>query len=1171
MFVSDFAFFDGVIYAIGGLTYGGTGYVLFKWDTTTSSWVGIPMTDLSVSRTLLVWDDGNGDALYVGGDPSSGNGLKSVQRTLDGSSFEILAFPNVGASSSYSVNKLEVWGDVATDSLTLTGQPLDTETVTIDGKVYTFQAVLTDVDGNVHIGAAAADSLDNLDRAIRGGTGAGTDFADSMVTHPTVTSVRTALVLKANARRAGEEFNFVVTAETLTNGAWTAGVMQGGRDEQLYAGGLFDSRSPLKGIARWDAPSANWVIVGLGLGDAFGQAVVNGLAAYDDGTGWHLFACGLFDRANGTATVVQNVAKFNGNDWENPGGGISVGGGGFVFAMVAHDDGDRIRLYCGGVNFATNRNLLAWDGSAWAPVGDHLEQILSSGVVEIRALLSHGSRLAIGGHFHQRGSTEGWGLLGRIAKHDLGPDSWEALAAGFDGAVFATAVVDGVLYAGGTFSRSGAIMVPWVAQWGGAAWSQVGNGQINGAVYAIAERVSGEVWFAGAFTIVGDDIPALRAAKVVGGAWASVGNFNAPVRAMVVTGGNVYLGGEFDVAGGAAGNLGLVEWDGSTWNTICDRLETTSGFPRILSLAISGGFLYVGGEFDRIGNSTGSIYTNNVARMNLTTKVWSAMASGVDGEVRSLAASGGFIYVGGAFQNILPSTVSPWIARWSSGGGWVAASLFNAATFHAPVNALIDVGGDVHAATMTSGASYNRHSVQRYDNPNWSTLGGSDGDFSDEILSLGHGSIGGSSDVYAGGKFVGGGDQSDAMTIPESLIVFWTRDGFKNAAGGVGNQAQDTPILNPSGTVHALRRFRLLGDACYRMFIGGTFVAASRDYCWGIAGLLERRWVRLQGGLYGGEGSRQAMGAVRRANGDLAVVGEFHTAMNRLIRLADLGTQSRLVTALGNAAKWVENQYWQALGGGIGGAGGLDVVEYGGDLIAFGENIPPMIFDDTAETWAALDPVFPASGSDFYSAVEIGGTLFIACEAFIAAAFRQVITWDGAVYADISPDPVNFTQGRKVIEYQGDLYACGQDFANGCVRKRSGGAWSYLGGAGAITGECRGIAWLDFDGGSRLMAVGDLTIGGTQYWAAVWNGSAWTGLAQLVGPNEQVHDVVAIQGVGVRKRFLIVGEIGLFTDPASVEDDVETVGCAEWDLATGWLVPTPQGGFNSGAVAAMLP
>ena len=57
-------------------------------------------------------------------------------------------------------------GTRATGTLTLSGQPLNTETVTIDGKVYTFQTVLTNSDGNVFIGATFADSISNLANAI---------------------------------------------------------------------------------------------------------------------------------------------------------------------------------------------------------------------------------------------------------------------------------------------------------------------------------------------------------------------------------------------------------------------------------------------------------------------------------------------------------------------------------------------------------------------------------------------------------------------------------------------------------------------------------------------------------------------------------------------------------------------------------------------------------------------------------------------------------------------------------------------------------------------------------------------------------------------------------------------------------------------------------------------
>lgn len=62
-------------------------------------------------------------------------------------------------------------------TLTTTGNFSDTETVTLGTKTYTFQTVLTNVDGNVLIGATASDSLDNLVSAVNLTTGAGTTYA----------------------------------------------------------------------------------------------------------------------------------------------------------------------------------------------------------------------------------------------------------------------------------------------------------------------------------------------------------------------------------------------------------------------------------------------------------------------------------------------------------------------------------------------------------------------------------------------------------------------------------------------------------------------------------------------------------------------------------------------------------------------------------------------------------------------------------------------------------------------------------------------------------------------------------------------------------------------------------------------------------------------------------
>ena len=77
------------------------------------------------------------------------------------------------------------------------GQPLNTETITIDGKVYTYQDILTNVDGNVQIGTDAEESLDNLVAAITLTGVVGTDYATLMTIHPTVTAVKRSAVLLA--------------------------------------------------------------------------------------------------------------------------------------------------------------------------------------------------------------------------------------------------------------------------------------------------------------------------------------------------------------------------------------------------------------------------------------------------------------------------------------------------------------------------------------------------------------------------------------------------------------------------------------------------------------------------------------------------------------------------------------------------------------------------------------------------------------------------------------------------------------------------------------------------------------------------------------------------------------------------------------------------------------
>ena len=120
-------------------------------------------------------------------------------------------------------------GVKATGVLTLTGQPLNTETVTLGTKVYTFQTVLTNVDGNVLIGTDPGDSLDNLIAAITLGAGAGTKYAAATTLHPSVTAAAGAGdTMDVTAKSAGTPGNSIATTEALTNGSFGGATLSGG-------------------------------------------------------------------------------------------------------------------------------------------------------------------------------------------------------------------------------------------------------------------------------------------------------------------------------------------------------------------------------------------------------------------------------------------------------------------------------------------------------------------------------------------------------------------------------------------------------------------------------------------------------------------------------------------------------------------------------------------------------------------------------------------------------------------------------------------------------------------------------------------------------------------------------------------------------------------------------
>jgi len=163
----------------------------------------------------------------------------------------------------------------ATGTLTNATNFLDTETVTIDGKVYTFQTSLTNVDGNVQIGGTVALSHENLRRAINLDGVAGTNYATATTLHPTVSATDGATTTVVTAKAAGTAGNAITTAEATATGSWGGATLSGGSGGDVVVLGVGELPSNL--IAAVGAVTTLGTVVAFHTG-TFGQASLDEVA-----------------------------------------------------------------------------------------------------------------------------------------------------------------------------------------------------------------------------------------------------------------------------------------------------------------------------------------------------------------------------------------------------------------------------------------------------------------------------------------------------------------------------------------------------------------------------------------------------------------------------------------------------------------------------------------------------------------------------------------------------------------------------------------------------------------------------------------------------------------------------------------------------------------------------
>lgn len=610
-----------------------------------------------------------------------------------------------GVDGSFDMNgyRLEMTASGAPRFMATTCSGYDTQFALpngTNGSVYAMQVKGTDIYiggnftavGDINANDVAKfDTLTNTWSALSGASGG--NGVDSIVTN--MLFVGNELYVAGSFQRANAGGTNIPASQiakfNIQTNTWSA--VSGGpvfvhamatNGTDLYVGGGFtvvNSNLAANYVAKLDTLTGTWSTLGSGGGNGLNNSV-EALAL----SGNDLYVGGIFTTANvgGSVISASRMAKFNiqTNTWSalpSASGGNGVSNPVFTLLLNGND------LYVGGTFFTADvggANLLANNvakyniqTSTWSKLGTG-----GGGGVDntVNALVLNGSDLYVGGAFtkaNQNGTTVN---TSNLAKYNMQTSTWSALGTGggngVNNTVRALALVNGDLYSGGDFAVTNVggttVNASFITRFNTASsnWSVLGpdsgNG-LNGQVNALA--VSGtDIYVGGDFTLAGNT-SANRLAKfnTVTNTWsalsgASGGNgVNGTVNALLLKDSDLYVGGTFTTAnvGGTTVSVNrLAKFNTTTgaWST----LGTSGGNGvdnTVRTLALIDSDLYVGGEFLN-ANAGANVAANRIARVNITSGTWSKVGTGsgngVDNNVRALVVSGTDLYIGGSFLNV---------------------------------------------------------------------------------------------------------------------------------------------------------------------------------------------------------------------------------------------------------------------------------------------------------------------------------------------------------------------------------------------------------------------------------------------------------------------------------------------------------------------------------------
>jgi len=684
----------------------------------------------------------------------------------------------------------------------------------------------------------------------------------------------------------------------------------------------------------------------------------------------------------------------------------------------------------------------------------------------------------------------GIGFLGLHAFSATDDDHWESgfvLPPGVNGQVYASVVLGRDLFIGGPFSIAGTNEIRYLARWDGTNWYSVGGG-VDGPVFALAVQRKLLI-VAGQFTSAGP-VTATNIAQWSGQSWETLGNGvsgtygrftgGPAIWSLAVSGNFIYAGGQFQTAGNVRAT-NIAKWNGTQWSSLRGGIDGAQPewFPPeqdgsvVYALAARGPKLYAGGMFARAGG----VFTTNIAYWN--GRAWHALRSGVsDGSTSYIVGDetrSGVVYGLGFHRG-----------RLLVGGDFQRVGRFNVrnfaewsgtdwvcprASFDGDVNRFLSSGDVLYVGGRFT--TINKTTVQhiaRGNGSSWSKLGEG---LSGQVITL----TGMGRTIYAGGAFGVAGDTS------ASGIARWDGKRWSALGNGTGNS-----IMGDDRAIVAA------GVSTF--YVAGQIHTAGTNRVGNIAKWDGTNWSGLGNGISGFIRKTATIGS------DLFVAGAFV--------MPDVGAT--------NLAKW-NGTNWSAVGGYTPNAGttyfGLtdDMVAGGSNLYLYNSELGftyPLTFPHLVRwdgsNWSTL-PHPPSSGPQLFV------LMLAANEQYLYASLHvpvfaplgnetRIKKWDGYAWSDVGGQlrNINSTEGRitAMLANGNELYIAGEfigigDVAVTNLARWDGSTWSSLGGAfDSSSGQVSSLAL----SGDKLFIAGSFnTIGGVSANnIARWDGQNWSPL-----------------------------------------------------------------------------